>query len=141
MTKQEAILAALHAFLVAALPDLKIERNPALARMVDDHVVSLRDGRLDLVEEYLNGPIFDFTMTPTIVVALEKGAGGIDAAVNGVIDRLATSLDAAGSLGGLADDIRVGVPETDTLEMIGATDIKGAELPIEIDFWSDRRVG
>lgn len=140
-TKREAILVALHAYLVAALPDLTVLRNPALADIVDGKAIGLRDGEIDLVEEYFNGPIYEWTMTPSITVIFEKGGVDLDAKVDAVIDALDLALLAAGDLGGLVQRVETQPAQLGVQEIWGSPDIKGAELPIEIDYWSDRPVG
>lgn len=140
-TKRETILVALHAYLVTAVPTLSFVRNPALDDIIENRAIALRDGSAEQTEEFFNGPIYEFTMTPSLILILEKGDDDLDAGVDEAADLVAVALEAAGDLGGLVTGIRVQPLNTDVQETFGAADLKGAEIAIEIDYWSDRSVG
>jgi len=144
-TKRELILAALFAHLRQALEPFSLVRNPALADLVDGggKVLGLADGGIELVEEFINGPVFEWTMTPTISIVFAKGDGDdIDSRVDDVIAALSAAAADTGDLGGLVTRIEVNpADELGALDIFGSPDLKGASVPIEIDYWSDRSVG
>lgn len=140
-TKREAILAALHVFLTAAMPTVTILRNPALADIVEGKAIGQRDGDIELVEEFINGPIFEWTMTPSIAVILEKDETDVDAKVDEVVAALDVALANAADLGGLVTRIEIQPADLGVQEIWGSPDLKGADVRIEIDYWTDRPVG
>lgn len=134
--KRELILSALASLL--ALP-----RNVPLG-VLEAGVPhqALHDGETELVEELINPPIYEWTMTPTIFVAIEwPGETSPDAAVADLLGSLATVLEEAGSLGDLVTAIRPMAPDFAPKSLWGAANIKGAELPVEIDYWSESSLG
>lgn len=139
-TKREAILAALFSELATHM-SVAVLRNPALADIVDGKAVGQLDGEIELVEEFINGPIYEWTMTPTISIIFEKDADDIDMIVDARIVEIAGIVEAAGDLGGLVTRVEVLPAELAVQEIWGSPDLKGASVPVEIDYWSDRSVG
>ncbi|KQT50334.1 hypothetical protein ASG47_19720 [Devosia sp. Leaf420] len=140
-TKREQILAALFDYLTSAMPMAKVLRNPALSDLIDGKAMGLLDGGIELVEEFINGSIYEWTMIPTISIVFEKVEDDVDGKVDAQIDLLDIVIAAAGDLNGLVTRIEVRAAELAVQEIWGSADIKGASLPIEIDYWSDRPVG
>ncbi len=136
-TKRELILAALSA-------GLGIERNPVIGDF-SGTFAALRDGAIELTEEFINGDIFEFTATPVLILAVEGGStASRDAAIDALIESRLTQLDLLrASLGaaGLISDLRPQAPDYEANDVWGAVGVKAAEVPIEIDYWSDRSVG
>lgn len=134
--KREQILAAL-----ATLLDLP--RNTALGIIeAGTPHKALHDGETDLTEELLNPPIYEWTMTPVVFVAIDwTGAASPDAAMATILEGIATALEGAGDLDGLVTAIRPGAPDFAPKALWGAANMKGAELPIEIDYWSESSLG
>lgn len=142
MSKTEQIRAALHAVLVAA--DAGITRNVPLGQMEGGYFRTLRDGPApELTEEFFNTPIYEFTMTPFLVIVVEKGASPdtLDAILAAKLAVFVAALEAVTDLGGLITALRVQPPSEGTRELFGTEDKKGAELEIEIDFWSEHSSG
>lgn len=145
-SKREQIIAALH--VVAKTVNPAILRNVALGEMTGDRFEVLRDGDLDLTEEFVNAgdAIYEFTASPTLIIVVEKGASpnAIDKILD---DRIGEYVDAfeaiatSGMLGGLITAIRVNEADFAPKELFGTEDKKGAELTIELDYWSGRRSG
>lgn len=140
-TKREQILAALFDYLTIAMPTATVLRNPALSDLIDGKAMGLLDGEIELVEEFINGPIYEWTIMPTISIVFEKCEDDVDAKVDEQIDLLDAAIAAAGDLGELVTRIEVRAAELAVQEIWGSADIKGASVPIEIDYWSDRPVG
>lgn len=137
--KREAILTMLAAGL--ALQDM---RNTVLMDFKGEWR-SLLDGDLQLVEEFINGPIFEWQAKPVLVLAVEgNDALGRNQAMADLIDRQLILLEAvkiALLAAGLAEDLRIMPPDFEANQLWGASGVKAAELAIEIDYHSDQSVG
>lgn len=140
-TKRESILVALLAVIVGVEPTaVRNEPLPDLAN--GGKVVKLSDGGCDTTEEFLNPPMYEFTMTPTLMIVQSGGtAAERDAAVDATIAGLVTALNAVTDLGDLITAIRPQPPNYSPRELWGAANLKGAEFGIEIDFWSASSAG
>jgi hypothetical protein len=136
-TKFDIILAALS--LAIGVP-----RNEPIKDFTGTFV-ALRDGDIEQTEEFINGPIYEFTGRPAMVLAVEGGTTvDRDTALAALIADYDTALEAAKSslaAAGLITDLRVLAPDRGANDLWGAVGVKTAELPIEIDYWSDRPVG
>ena len=142
MSKHEDIVVALFAVLSAA--DTGMTRNENLA--VPDNGVfgTLRDGHIEETDVFFNGPasIYEFTMSLSLMFLLS--VDGLEAAMDAKIDANITLLETVmdnGGLGGLITDLRVEPPDFAPRELFGASAMRGAELTIEIDFWSAHSSG
>lgn len=134
--KREQILSALAALLT-------LPRNVALGDLQPGvpHV-ALHDGDTELVDEFVNPPVYEWTMRPVIFVVVEwTGDASPDAEIAALLELHATTLEAAGDLGGLVTAIRPSEPDFAPKSLWGAANMKGAELPIEIDYWSESSLG
>lgn len=134
--KRDQILAALAAA-------LGVERNDPLGDLdAGASVRSLYDGDTELVDEFINPPIYEWTMTPSLLLAVQ-GADDTspDAALTALIEAAATACAAVTDLGGLITAIRVQAPDFEPKMLWGRPGMKGAELPIEIDYWSETSLG
>lgn len=144
MSKREEILVALFAVLEGVDP--AITRNAALGDFDGDGVFrTLRDGGIETTEEFFNPSIYEFTMTPTIVLALSK-ADEVDDDVDALVDdRVGDFVDAIegidDNLGGLVTAIRVQPADFAPREIFGTPDKKGVSIDIELDFWSEHSSG
>jgi hypothetical protein len=142
-TKNEQIMVALLAALQAT-PGVVIERNMALPELPGDgYFCRLGDGPIVPGDEFLNPPVFEFTMTPTILIVVSGGTDEAtrDAAVEAKRAALLATIDTITDLGDLITAIRPQPPSYAPRELWGAADMKGAELGIEIDYWSDTSAG
>lgn len=135
--KREQILAALATVLAAP-------RNTPLGEIGEaaSHR-SLNDGGAELVEEFINPPIYEWTITPRLFIVIEWTADtSPDAALASLIEQAATTVEGiVDQLGGLVTDLRPQPPDFAPRELWGAANMKGAELPIEIDYWSSSSLG
>lgn len=136
--KREQILVAL----AAALGD--VPRNIPLGDISPTipHR-ALHDGEIELVEEFINPPIYEWTARPALLFVITwSGETSPDTQLAALIEAAATSVEAiADQLGGLVTDIRVQPPNFAPQSLWGAANMKGAELPIEIDYWSSSSLG
>jgi hypothetical protein len=144
-SKREQILNALH--VVAQSVEPAILRNAPLGDLDADsgRFATIRDGDLELVDQYLNAPgaIYEFTATPNLIIVVQKGVSpdAIDTILDGRIEAFVAAFEAVTDLGGLISAIRVLDADFAPRELFGTDDKKGAELVIEVDFWSARRSG
>jgi|EndMetStandDraft_2_1072991.scaffolds.fasta_scaffold02228_6 hypothetical protein len=151
-SKREQILAAVFTVLKATEPAAL--RNAALAIVESGEVVTLRDGEIELTEEFFNGEsgsIYEFTATPKVIILIalaDDPPDGVPADLDGQLDVRCTAIAAAlntsfaaGALALLATGLRVQPADTEPREIFGAEHLKGAEVPIEIDYWSDKSSG
>jgi hypothetical protein len=138
--KSEQIHAALHA-LVDGADGMAVVRNAALSDVGAEGVYTLEDGTAELVEEFFNPSIYEFTLTPSLFLILPLGEDDIDAALAAKIEAFATALEGAGELDGLVTAIRPQPPDMEPRELFGLPNMKGARLDIEVDYWSVSSLG
>ena len=136
--KREQILAALATV-------LGVGRNMPLGDIGEagTHQSLNDDAPTDPVEKFINPPIYEWTIVPRLfIVTRWDGAASPDAGLAALIEAAATACEAiSDQLGGLVTDIRPQAPEFAPRELWGAQNMKGAELPIEIDYWSSSSLG
>lgn len=117
-----------------------VSRNQPLIDF-DGTFTTLHDGDVELVEEFFNPHIREFTGRPALLIAV-SGEGALDAALAGLIEASATTLAGiTDQLGGLVTDIRPQPPQFAPKELFGALNMKGAEIIIEIDYYTDSSLG
>ena len=140
-SKRETNIAALHAVL-AAVPDYTVARNAPLGD-VEASFVSLQDGPpSELTEEFINGPVFEFTARPVLMIVVQHDdAATRDAMLDSAVEAFRAAAEAALPFGSNMISLRVMPPETAPKEIWGALPVKGAELPIEIDYWAETSAG
>lgn len=136
--KREQILAAL-------AQALGVPRNIPLADIGEgqQHQSLNDDPSPQLIEEFINPPIYEWTISPRlfIVISWEEDLSP-DAALAQLIEAAASAVEAINDqLGGLVTDLRPQPPQFAPRELWGAQNMKGAELPIEIDYWSSSSLG
>ena len=134
--KREKILAALA--LVLGLP-----RNVAVGEIEGGVHRALHDGGAELTEEFINPPTYEWTIRPSVLIVREwTGTTSPDAELAVEIEALADLLEAVDDgLGGLVTDIRIQPPDFAPRSLWGASDMKGAEVTIELDYWSASSLG
>ncbi|WP_127142842.1 hypothetical protein [Pelagibacterium montanilacus] len=146
-SKREEILEALRVALEGSPVDLA--RNRPLGDLKST-IVSLNDGETELVEEYFNPSRYEFVLSATLEIvvasslpeageAAEKGAR--DAALDALIETLVARFEAIETMPDRVTDWRMLPPSFGTQALLGAAGMKGCELEIEIDYWSDRSSG
>jgi hypothetical protein len=141
MTKRDDIFAALLTALATAFPT--ITRNEPLQEPGDAGLANLDDGDPpELVEQFLNPVIYEFTARPVLTLAVNgKDGPARDAALLAMVGAADTALKAVTDLGGLITAIRPQPAQYSPKEIWATTGIKGAEITIELDFWSDDSIG
>jgi hypothetical protein len=135
--KREQILAAL----ATALGN--VPRNIPLGDITAAPHRALHDGDAELIEEFINPPIYEWTIRPVLFFVITwPDQASPDTALAAMIEAAATTLDGiVDQLGGLVTDIRVQPPNFAPQSLWGAANMKGAEVPIEIDYWSSSSLG
>ena len=139
---RETILASLHE-LLAEVDGYTVLRNAPLPDM-DGTSVNLVDGETELVEEFINASIYEFTLSAALVIVVADADPAqrdalLDAAI--VAFTAAVEDEDAAPLHENVTDLRVLPPTFAPREVWGGTDMKGAEVPIEIDYWGNSRSG
>lgn len=143
-TKREQILAALHVAL-GTLNGITVTRNYPLVDFDGPAFANLLDATSATTEVFLNPPLYEFTMTPVVVLAVKGDDDAArDADLDLMIEAVATAMTAAladGLGGDLVTDIRPQPADYAPDAIWGASDIKAAEVPIELDYWSTSSLG
>lgn len=135
--KREQILAAL-------ATTLGVTRNDPLGSLDGAGFVTLVDGDSENTEEFINPPIYEWTMRPFLLIVAEGSDADTmpNAALAAQIEAFATTIEGVvDGLGGLVTDIRAQAPDFAPREVFGRTGLKGAELGIELDYWSSSSLG
>lgn len=140
-SKRETNIAALHTVL-AAVPGYEVTRNAPLGD-VETSFVTLQDGPpSELIDEFINGPVFEFTARPVLMIVVQDDdEAARDVALDTAIEAFREAAEAAMPFGSNMISLRVMPPETAPKEIWGALPVKGAELPIEIDYWAETSAG
>lgn len=144
-TKREQILVALHAAF-GSLAGTAVTRNAPLTDFdaAGNSFANLIDGTSGQTDAFINPPTYEFTMTPALILMVKgDDAAARDAALDAMIEAADAAMTAAlaDGLGGLVTDIRVQPADYAPEALWGAADMKGAELPIELDYWSTSSLG
>lgn len=129
--------------LVALAAALAVGRNDPLGDLDETaQLRSLYDGTTELTDEFFNPSIFEWTMTASLLlVAQGPDDTSPDAALTAMIETASAACAAITDLGGLITAIRVQPPDFEPKMLWGRSGMKGAELPIEIDYWSETSLG
>ena len=137
-TTREQIFEALFAQLkTTAIAGLQVERNQPLSDQIPAAgLVVQRDGKEapPPVETVLSPPtyIYDETVEAEAAVQLPDDAetGARETAIDAIIAAITAALTANRTLGGLADDLRIGLPKMSDIAVAGAAPIKSATIPV-----------
>jgi hypothetical protein len=142
MTKRDDIFAALLTALAPAFPAMT-RNEPLQLEPSATGLANLDDGDPpELVEQFLNPVIYEFTARPVLTLAVNGKDGPTrDAALLAMVGAADTALKAITDLGGLITAIRPQPAQYSPKEIWATTGIKGAEITIELDFWSDDSLG
>jgi len=135
--KREQILTAL-------ATALGVQRNIPLGTLDGAGFVTLVDGDSENTDTMINPPIYEWTARPYLLIVVEgTDANAVpDAGLATQIEAYATTLEGVtDGLGGLVTDIRPQAPDFAPRELFGRTNLKGAELQIELDYWSSSSLG
>lgn len=144
-SRREQILATLHRALNSG--GRIVPRNAPISDF-EGQFLSLRDGKTEQTEAFLNPPIYEFTLMPQLVILVESElpeTGGAtdsrDTALDALIEAVSQAFEAIVDWPDFVIDSRMLPPDFDTHEILGAAGMKGCEIPIEIDYWSDSERG
>lgn len=142
MSKRDQIFDALLA--VCQAVDAGLVRNASLADLDGDSFATLRDGDSENTDEFFNAPgsIYEWTYRPTLMLIVRgDDSAAADAALSAKIDLFVAALEAVTDLSGLITAIRPQPPDMAPRELFGAPAMKGCEITIEVDYWSDSSAG
>jgi hypothetical protein len=134
-SQREQVLAAILQRLRAALP-ATVRRNEALPERVPAQgLVILRDGDPGDPDVTLNPRTEFFSHRVELEVLMtQPAAGGGEAALDALVQGTAAALAPDPSLGGLAENLRLGLPEIGTLAIEGAAPILTARLMVTVEY-------
>ena len=124
---------------------LGVSRNMPLGDIGASSFLTLLDGTAELTEEFINPPIYEWTLRPVLMIVVPSPDAQTvpDAALAMQIEAAATALETAlaDQLGGLVTDIRPQAPDMAPRSLWGFVNLKGCELEIEVDYWSSSSLG
>lgn len=133
MTSRETILQALFTVL-QTVASAKVLRNEVLPeRIPEGGLLILRDGNPSDPEVLLSPLSYYWQHNAQLEVLVQKGAAADrDAALDTLLEAVATAIASNRTLGGLCDRVTAQAADTSTLSVDGAAQIKGAVVPIEL---------
>ena len=138
-SKAEQVLGALKA-LLETVAGVNIERNSVLPEKIPDGgLIILRDGDPGQPEQGLSGVGSTYYQhSVEVEIYVEEGdAAARDAAFDDLLQQIGVALEADPTLGGLAFGLTYGRPEPSIEALAGAPAIKGATLPVTVDYDTD----
>ncbi len=141
-TTREAILQALFARL-QIIPDIKILRNETVPTSIPEGgLIILRDGDPGEPEVTLS-PLSYYWQHRAVAEVLVQAADQVmrDAALDEIFTAIAFAINTEKTLGGLCDLVIPQSPDTDTIPIEGAPQIKGAVVPIELIYTTTDQLG
>lgn len=133
MTPRETILQALLTVL-QTVTGAKVVRNEVVPEKVPDGgLLILRDGDPGDPEVLLSPLSYYWQHRAQLEVLVQKGtASDRDTAMDTLLAAIATAIAGDRTLGGLCDRVTAQAPDTSMLSIDGASQIKGAIVPIEL---------
>ncbi|MBQ8481012.1 MAG: acyl-CoA transferase [Alphaproteobacteria bacterium] len=138
MSKREQVLNALFARL-SALPDVKVERNAVLpVKIPDNGLVVLRDGDIGEPEILLSPACYVFHHKAEIEVLIQQVEDSDnDTKLDRILEAIGLILKVDVTLSGLIDYMHADPPEFIEQPVEGGLTIKGAIVPIVLEYVSD----
>ena len=138
---REHILTALLAQL-ETVPDATVKREAPLPETVPvGGLIILRDGDPGDPEVVLSPVSYLWEHQTEIEVILQRGQDDDSVALDALLMAVGDVLAADRSLGGLAEWLEWGAPKTSGLAIDGATALRGATVPVTIQYASDDPLG
>jgi hypothetical protein len=134
-SKREQVLGALHVRLEMGL-SATVRRNEALPERVPaDGLVVVRDGDPGEPDVTLipRNEFFSHRVELELLMTQPTSGGG-EAALDALVHEIAAALAPDPSIGGLAENLRLGPPETGTLVIEGAAPILTARLILTVEY-------
>ena len=138
MSKREQVLNALFARL-SALPDVEVKRNAVLpVKIPDNGLVVLRDGDIGEPDILLSPACYVFHHKAEIEVLIQQVEDSDnDAKLDGILEAIGQILKVDVTLSGLIDYMHADPPEFIEQPVDGGLTIKGAVVPIVLEYVSD----
>lgn len=137
MSKREEVLQALFQRL-SALKDVDVWRNEVLPlKIPDGGLVVLRDGNIGEPTILLSPPCFLYQHRAEIeVVVQQTSAADNDAQLDRILEKIGQLIMSNVTLSGLIDHMHVAPPEFIEQSVDGGLTIKGATVPIVLEYSS-----
>ena len=138
MSKREQVLNALFARL-SALPDVEVKRNAVLpVKIPDNGLVVLRDGDIGEPDILLSPACYLFQHRAEIEVLIQQVEDSDnDAKLDNILEAIGLILKVDVTLSGLIDYMHADPPEFIEQPVDGGLTIKGAVVPIVLEYVSD----
>ena len=138
MSKREQVLNALLARL-SALPDVEVKRNAVLPiKIPDNGLVVLRDGDIGEPNILLSPACYVFHHKAEIEVLIQQVEDSDnDAKLDSILEAIGLILKVDVTLSGLIDYMHADPPEFIEQPVDGGLTIKGAVVPIVLEYVSD----
>ena len=138
MSKREQVLNALFARL-SALSDVEVKRNAALpAKIPDNGLAILRDGNIGEPDVLLSPACYVFHHKVEIEVVVQQADdANNDAKLDNILEAVGIILKDDVTLSGLIDYMHADPPELIEQPVDGGLTIKGAIVPIVLEYISD----
>lgn len=138
-TTRERIFEALFTLLRTASGGMQIERNQPLPDQIPAAgLVVQRDGKEAPapIETTLSPVTYIYDEIVEIEAAVElpddNQTGARETAIDAIIASISAALTSNRTLGGLADDLRIGLPKIADIAVAGAAPIKSATIPVRV---------
>ena len=138
MSKREQVLNSLLARL-STLPDVEVKRNAVLPITIPDNgLVVLRDGDIGEPDVLLSPVCYVFHHKAEVEVLVQQVEDADnDAKLDGILEAIGQILQADVTLSGLIDYMHADPPEFVEQPVEGGLTIKGAVVPIVLEYVSD----
>ena len=138
MSKREQVLNALFARLLA-LPDVEVKRNAVLpVKIPDNGLVVLRDGNIGEPDVLLSPACFVFHHKAEIEVLMQQAEDSDnDTRLDHILEAIGLILKVDATLSGLIDYMHADPPELIEQPVEGGLTIKGAIVPIVLEYVSE----
>ena len=138
MSKREQVLNALLARL-STLPDVEVKRNAVLpVKIPDNGLVVLRDGDIGEPDILLSPACYVFHHKAEIEVLIQQVEDSDnDAKLDSILETIGLILKVDVTLSGLIDYMHADPPEFIEQPVDGGLTIKGAVVPIVLEYVSD----
>jgi len=138
MSKREQVLNALLERL-STLPDVEVKRNAVLPVTIPDNgLVVLRDGDIGEPDVLLSSVCYVFHHKAEVEVLVQQVEDADnDAKLDGILEAIGQILQTDVTLSGLIDYMHADPPEFVEQPVEGGLTIKGAVVPIVLEYVSD----
>ena len=138
MSKREQVLNALFTIL-SALTEVEVKRNEMLPlKIPDGGLVVLRDGNIGEPLVLLSPPCFLYQHRAEIeVVVQQTSAADNDVRLDCILEEIGRLLMVDVTLSGLIDHMHADPPEFSEQSVDGGLTIKGATVPIVLEYMSN----